>query len=426
MKYSEVIEYINNIPKFTKKNSMNHTQRFMELLGNPDKNIKIIHVAGTNGKGSTCAYMNAILISEGEKVGMFTSPHLIEMTERIQINGQEISKEKFVDAFQLVIKAVKQLEEENLPHPTFFEFLLGMAMTTFALEKATYAILETGLGGRLDATNVFNHPQATVITSIGLDHEAYLGDTIEQIAGEKAGIIKHKIPVIYDGHQEKVAVVIEKKAYEMETKCKKISDSAFEIIEKTDKYIAFYLKDAYDKTITWKIKNRGTFQVTNAVLGLTTLMKIRGREDCHLQLWKEAIENVKWAGRMEEISKGIFLDGAHNVAALEAVAEDMKQVDVLLFSAVSDKNYEEMIKVLTARIKSNAYIVTAIDDSRGVATNELVQLISKEVAEPVYCVETVEEAWNLLKKLKPNDGKALCLGSLYLVGMVKKCCMDMR
>ncbi len=426
MKYSEVIEYINNIPKFTKKNSMNHTQRFMELLSNPDKNIKIIHVAGTNGKGSTCAYMNAILISEGEKVGMFTSPHLVEMTERIQINGQEISKEKFVEVYLLVMKAVEQLKEEQLPHPTFFEFLLGMAMTTFAMEKVTYAILETGLGGRLDATNVFQHPQATVITSIGLDHEAYLGDTIEEIAGEKAGIIKHKIPVIYDGNQRNVANIIEKKAKEFDCECKKISDSAFEIIEKTDKYIAFYLKDAYDKTITWKIRNKGSFQVTNAALALNTLMSIREQKDCHLKGWQEALEGTNWAGRMEEISDGIFLDGAHNVAAINAVAQDLNCVDVLWFSAVADKNYQEMIKVLTAKIKSEAYIVTAIDDVRGVAVQELVNLISKEVRVPVYRAETVEEAFGLLTKLKKKNGKALCLGSLYLVGMIKKHCKDIR
>ncbi len=403
---------------------MNHTKRFMELLGNPDKNIKIIHVAGTNGKGSTCAYLSAMLCSTGEKVGLFTSPHLEEMTERICINGQQVEQKCFVETFHSVMEVVKQLESEQLPHPTFFEFLFGMAMKTFAMEQVDYAVLETGLGGRLDATNVFENPVATIITSIGLDHEAYLGNTIEEIASEKAGIIKKNTPVIYDGSNEVVAEVIEKKAMEQEVKCIKISNSAFEILEKTEKDIAFYLKDAYDKSITWKIKNRGSYQVSNGCLALMTLMTICENWTEHYSKWKQALYEVVWAGRMEEIEKNIFIDGAHNVAAIEAIAGDISQVDVLLFSAVSDKNYREMIKVLTANIQSEFYVVTRIDDSRGVSAEELEAIFAKQVTQPIYVAKTVEEAWKLLKEKKSEEGKALCLGSLYLVGMLKKSCVN--
>lgn len=404
---------------------MDHTKRFMELLGNPDKNMGIIHVAGTNGKGSTCAYIHAILCSEGEKVGLFTSPHLEKMTERIRINGEEIREEIFVSTFAVVMKAVENLQEEGLPHPTFFEFLLGMGMWVFAKEGVTYAVLETGLGGRLDATNAFASPLATVITSIGLDHEAYLGHTIEEIASEKAGIIKHGIPVIYDGNDEKVVSVLEAKGKEKSSPCKKISDSAFEIVEKTEKYIAFYIKDAYDKTITWKIKNRGTYQVKNATLAIMTCMSLP-KDFSQYHKWQKALQEVSWSGRMEEISKGIYIDGAHNVAAIEAVANDVKEVDVLLFSAVSDKNYKEMIRVLTKKISSFAYVVVKIDDERGVSAEELANLIGQETNRPIYVADTVDVAWRLLNEHKSEEGKALCLGSLYLVGMIKKNCMNKR
>lgn len=413
---------------------MDHTRRFMELLGNPEKNIKVIHVAGTNGKGSTCAYMSAMLCSQGENVGLFTSPHLIEMTERICINGQPISSEQFVETFLEVMDVVELLKAEGLPHPTFFEFLFGMAMKTFAREEVTYAVLETGLGGRLDATNVIERPVATVITSIGLDHEMYLGSTISEIAGEKAGIIKPLIPVFYDGTVQEASLVIEQKAKEQGCKCKKIADCAFEIIEKTEKYIAFYIKDAYDKTITseqegvmtrliqWKIRNTGSYQVYNASLAITTLMAIVEEPHRYYEKWKKALEEVVWQGRMEEVAKGVFLDGAHNVAALEALAQDRKEVDVILFSAVADKNYREMIKVVTSKIVSKVYIVITIDDARGVPAAELAQLIEQEVDRPVYIRDTVEEAWALLNETKSEHGKALCLGSLYLVGMLKQSC----
>ncbi len=415
---------------------MDHTRRFMELLGNPEKNINVIHVAGTNGKGSTCAYMNAMLCSQGEKVGLFTSPHLVEMTERICINGQPISSGQFVETFLDVMDAVELLKEEGLPHPTFFEFLFGMAMKTFAKQEVDYAVLETGLGGRLDATNVIERPVATVITSIGLDHEMYLGSTIAEIAGEKAGIIKPIVPVFYDGTVKEASVVIEHKAQEHRCKCKKIADCAFEIIEKTEKYIAFYIKDAYDKTITseqkdvmmrlvpWRIKNTGSYQVYNASLAIMTLMTVIEEPHRYYERWQKALEEVVWQGRMEEVRPGVFLDGAHNVSALEALVKDIKEVDVILFSAVADKNYREMIKAITSKIVCQEYIVITLDDARGVPAKELAQLIEQEVDKPVYIRDTVEEAWALLNEKKSKDGKALCLGSLYLVGMLKQSCVN--
>ncbi|MFR1159637.1 MAG: bifunctional folylpolyglutamate synthase/dihydrofolate synthase, partial [Coprococcus phoceensis] len=153
MDYREAITYILEIPKFTKKNSLEHTKDFLRILGNPEKGKKIIHVAGTNGKGSVCAYMQSLLFAEKKTVGFFTSPHLVKMNERIRINGDEISDEMFLSIFNTVFAAVQRMKSEGKPHPTFFEFLFAMAMTAFADSGVEYIILETGIGGRLDATN---------------------------------------------------------------------------------------------------------------------------------------------------------------------------------------------------------------------------------------------------------------------------------
>mgnify|MGYP004617701585 CR=1 FL=1 len=182
MTYQEIERYISEIPKFTKKHSLSHTKRFLEILQIPQEKMKILHVAGTNGKGSVCVYLDAMLRSEGKRTGLFISPHLVKMNERIMIDGIPVSDEVFSGVFTQTLGAVKQMEAEGLEHPTFFEFLFGMGMLAFSQAEAEYVILETGLGGRLDATSATEDPKVCVITSIGLDHMEYLGNTVEQIA----------------------------------------------------------------------------------------------------------------------------------------------------------------------------------------------------------------------------------------------------
>ncbi len=195
--YDEAVAYIEELPKFTKKHSLDHVREFLRRLGNPASDRKIVHVAGTNGKGSVCAYLQAILMAEGKHTGFFTSPHLVSINERIRMDNIQIDNEAFLEAFGQVQGMARQMEEEGLGHPSYFEFLLGMGMTAFARTDVEYIILETGIGGRLDATNYIEHPALAVITSISLDHTDILGDTIEEIAAEKAGIIKPGVPVFF-------------------------------------------------------------------------------------------------------------------------------------------------------------------------------------------------------------------------------------
>lgn len=186
----QAVEFLYGIPKFTKKHSLAHTQHFMELLGNPGNRCKVIHVAGSNGKGSVCCFLYHMLLSEGKTAGLFTSPHLIDVRERFQLNGALCGEDQFLSAYARVKKTAEELERKGLGYPTFFEFIFAMGMVIFEEAGVEYIVLETGLGGRLDATNSVAHPVLCIITSISLEHTEILGDTIAQIAGEKAGIIK--------------------------------------------------------------------------------------------------------------------------------------------------------------------------------------------------------------------------------------------
>ena len=206
--YSKATEYLLDIPKFTKNKDNTNLRRILEHMGNPDKDIKVIHVAGTNGKGSTCSFMNNILLAAGKTVGMFTSPHLVKINERIKINGRDISDEKFLEAFLGVKEVVDNVIKEGGEHPTFFEYIFLVGIKALHDAKVEYGIFEVGLGGRLDATNIIEKPLVSVITSVSMDHMEILGDTIEQIAKEKAGIIKENTPVVYYGEVEAVDRII--------------------------------------------------------------------------------------------------------------------------------------------------------------------------------------------------------------------------
>ena len=420
MTYQEIERYISEIPKFTKKHSLSHTKRFLEILQIPQGKMKILHVAGPNGKGSVCAYLDAMLRSEGKRTGLFISPHLVKMNERIMIDGVPVSDEVFSEVFTQTLGAVKQMEAEGLEHPTFFEFLFGMGMLAFSQAEAEYVILETGLGGRLDATSATEDPEVCVITSIGLDHMEYLGDTVEQIAGEKAGIIRPGVPVFYAQSAEESDRVIEKTAAQQGSSCKKIGKDAYEILGIEDKHIAFSCLNDYYGTTTWKLNNIGLYQPHNALLAMEVMRGLFG-ENGHPHLWKEALEAVRWRGRMEEVLPGVYVDGAHNISAVKAFAETVEKAgfaDAVLFSAVRDKDYEEMIKYLCEHTEAACYIVTQIEDARGTRADELGVVFRKYTDKPVRVIGSVKDAFEYAVSSR-RGGNVYCLGSLYLTGMIE-------
>ena len=425
--YEEATAYIEEIPKFTKKHTLEHTKTFLKRLGNPAADRKIVHVAGTNGKGSVCAYLQAILMAEGKRTGFFTSPHLVSVNERIRVDNIQIDNETFLKVFRKVLKIVRQMVEDGIEHPSYFEFLFGMGMTAFAETDVEYIILETGLGGRLDATNAIDNPALAIITSISLDHTAILGDTIEKIAGEKAGIIKPGVPVFFDGSSKKAAEVIKAKASELGVSCREVTKNAYEIQEVHRKYIAFSRRSAYDKDVIFQVPMCGCYQAMNAELALEASEYLLAGEEIHMDRWKEALAELHWEGRMERVGAHITVDGAHNPGAMEAFVESVKALDesergemVLLFSAVSDKKYDQMIEYLCENLDVKAYVVTQIEDERGVPAEELADVFRRYTDRPVYCKERLEDAVRTAMNERGETGEIYCLGSLYLVGMMKK------
>ena len=425
--YEEAAAYIEEIPKFTKKHTLEHTKLFLKRLGNPAVDRKIVHVAGTNGKGSVCAYLQAILMAEGKRTGFFTSPHLVSVNERIRMDNVQIDNKTFLEVFRKVLKTVRRMVEDGIEHPSYFEFLFGMGMTAFAETDVEYIILETGLGGRLDATNAVEKPALSIITSISLDHTAILGDTIEKIAGEKAGIIKPGVPVFFDGSSKKAAEVIKAKASELGVSCREVTKNAYEIQEVHRKYIAFSRRSAYDKDVIFQVPMCGCYQAMNAELALEASEYLLAGEEIHMDRWKQVLAQLHWEGRMERIGAHITVDGAHNPGAMQAFVESVKALDesergemILLFSAVSDKKYDEMIEYLCGNLDVKAYIVTQIEDERGVPVEELADIFRRYTDRPVYCKERLEDAVRTALDKRGESGEIYCLGSLYLVGMIKK------
>lgn len=421
MTYSEAADYILGIPRFTKKNDAVHTKEFLKYLGNPERGFKVIHVAGTNGKGSVCAYLTGMLTAEEKHVGLFTSPHLVRLNERIAIDGKPVDDGTFCRAFERTIKAVRRMGEEGLSHPTFFEFLLGMALCAFDEAEVEYAVLETGLGGRLDATSAVEPPLVCVITSIGYDHMKYLGETLSSIAEEKAGIIRPGVPVFYAHSSRESDKVIERTAEKQKSFCKKIGKDAYEILGTEDKHIAFSCSSAYYGTTTWTLNNTGIYQPQNAMLAMEVMRYLFGEEG-RPERWRAVLASLKWEGRMEEVMPGVWIDGAHNISAVEAFAQSIPKEEsgsIILFSAVKDKEYEKMAEYLCRSVDAAMYVVTEVGGERGVKAEELERIFRKYTDRPVAAADTVQKA--LEYALRHRGGRRIyCLGSLYLAGEIKK------
>lgn len=459
MNFKQIEEYILNIPKFRPEGSIEQTRKFYEFLGKPGSSASIIHVAGTNGKGSTCAYMNSVLTEAGYKVGMFTSPHLVSVRERMRINHSLISEQKFVEIYKKLVDFVeqyKQYSEEKSDKiieektekkvdyiPTFYEFLFFMTMLYFEEQKTEVIILETGLGGRLDATNVIDAPTVAVITEIGMDHMEYLGDTYEKIAQEKAGIIKEGSKVVYSANRQEVAEVIEEKAEGCRVLCKSVEKYEKHALSFVDKKIDFSFQSRYYGYIPITLNTCALYQVENAKLALSALEELD--IEITAEAMKKGMECCKWEGRMEEILPGVFLDGAHNQDGITAFVETVKEDGCqgkrwLLFSAVADKEYENMKETL---IESNLfdYVYAApLKIARGITKEKLEKIFSHNSLEKGirkenltehkieyvfrdYEVRIVDKAYEGLEEImsmKKAEDFVYVTGSLYLVGEIKE------
>lgn len=421
--YKEAVAYIEETPKFTTKNTLEHTRECLRRLGDPQKNFKVIHVAGTNGKGSTCAFITSILREAGYCCGLFTSPHLVEINERFQINEVSVSDEKFLEAFIKVKELADQLTAEGDYHPTYFEMLFLMGMLIFAEAKVDYVTLETGLGGRLDATTSIEDPVACVITSISLDHMQYLGNTVAEIAGEKAGIIVPGVPVIYDGNDETAAKVIRAKARELGSPAYELKKEDCNVLHTSREGIDFSLNSSFYQDEVFHIPFIARYQVMNGALALKTMEVLREILPVEKEQIRRGMKDTRWQGRMETICPGVIVDGAHNEDGVakftETAAHFQKDYEItLLFSAVSDKDYKDMIAGICKNIKFAHVVTTQIQGDRVVPAQELGEIFTGNGCGNVTAVSSVKEAFDLACAQK-GDGLLFCVGSLYLIGEIK-------
>lgn len=424
MNYREAVDYIEETPKFTTKNKLEHTKECLKRLGNPQERFKVIHVAGTNGKGSTCAFLTSVLREAGYSCGLFTSPHLVVINERFQINEQNIDDEKFLSAFEKVKKLSDELVAEGSYHPTYFEFLFLMGMVIFADADVDYVILETGLGGRLDATTSIENPIACVITSISLDHTQYLGDTIGAIAGEKAGIIVPGVPVIYDGNDRAAAGVIRKKAEELNSPYYEVRKEDANIIRTSSQGIDFCFKNAYYGDTVFSLPFIAEYQVMNGSLALKTIEVLKDDLNISVESVQKGLCTTRWQGRMETVLPGVIVDGAHNEDGVrkfvETAAHFQKDYPLtLLFSAVDDKDYTDMIRTILGKISFRHVIVTQVGGYRKVPAEVLAGIFEEEGCCSAETCDDVEIAFQKALEAKGNDGMLFCVGSLYLVGEIK-------
>lgn len=421
--YEEAVAYIENIPKFTTKNKLEHTRKCLDLLGSPDKDRKIIHVAGTNGKGSVCAFLSSMLEQGGFRCGLFTSPHLVKINERFQINEVMISDQRFTEAFTEVKNLADRLVEEGDYHPTYFEFLFLMGMIVFKQEDVDYIVLETGLGGRLDATNSVLSPMACVITSISLDHVEYLGDTIEKIAGEKAGIMKKGVPVIFDGNRKEAAEVIKARAEELGCPWYEVKESRQKLLNYTPEGIRFLsASGVYGETELF-VPFIARYQMMNAALALETMGVLREEHGLEKETLIKGIGGAKWQGRMETILPGVIVDGAHNEDGIarfvETVSYFQKEYPItLLFSTVADKEFPDMIKRVCKGLQFANVVTTEIWGSRKQSAKELAELFRLNGCSQVFVEPNPGKAFELAYE-KKGDGMLFVAGSLYLAGEIK-------
>ncbi|MBR1931480.1 MAG: bifunctional folylpolyglutamate synthase/dihydrofolate synthase [Lachnospiraceae bacterium] len=429
--YEKAVEYLLSIPRFTTKHTPEATKRQLYALGAPDRKLRIIHVAGTNGKGSVCAYMRHILEAAGYTTCVFTSPHLVDIRERFLIKGELVSEEAFLQAFLRVYESLdwEALERGEGYHPTFFEYLFFMAMLLFAEANADYCILETGLGGRLDATNAVEQKELTIITRLGLDHTEYLGNTIGEIAAEKAGIMRPNVPVVCVESDEESSGVLREKATKLGAPIYSLSKKDYSFLNFKNKNIDFSVHTEYYGNVRLELHTQARYQMENASLAILAIGVLDGGSSVlptHLQ---EGVRKCVWQGRMEEILPNVYVDGAHNEDGIRAFMETVgadgcKGRRSLLFSVVQDKDYRNMIKDILQGSVFSRIAIAPMRTARATDVGTLEKIFAEHEKNINDCEHTIYDSVEtaLRELLHTQEAKEYIYiaGSLYLVGEIKE------
>lgn len=434
--YEEALDFIHGLNRFGTKLGLHNITKLLELLGNPHENIKIIHVAGTNGKGSTCAMIASILRSAGFKVGLYISPYLEVFNERMQVNGENISNEDLARLTEKVREKVFYMRENGLGSPTEFEVVTAIGFSYFKEQAVDFLVLEVGMGGRLDATNVVT-PLVSVITPISMDHQQYLGSTLRDISREKCGIIKQGVPVVTAPQEDEAMAVIEDTCRERNCSLTKVINSS---VSRSPDTISYRFVNGGIKGMTFdlytpktdypglQIGLMGRHQLDNAA---TAVAVVEPLGNSGVNLSREAIykglKGARWPGRLEIMKEKptVLIDGAHNIAGiktLKAVLEEYfyDRKKILVVGILEDKDYTEMLEELIP--VADTVICTAPDNPRALSAARLAEAVSNIFQKSqikVYAQEKIEDALKLASSLAADEDMVVFAGSLYMIGHVR-------
>lgn len=420
MDMKEVISLVNTNRGDGRKASLTRMCKLMEKLGNPQEHCRFIHVAGTNGKGTTCAFSASVLQEAGYKTGLFISPHLESINERIRINQKYISNEEFIEVTEEVASSVAEVEEELNETLYSFEILTAVAFVYFAKHACDIVVLETGIGGRLDATNVISTPEVAIMTSIGLDHTSTLGNSLEEIAKEKAGIIKSKGSVICYPASAAILSIFQQKIAEEQGDLYTVNPQRIKRMPTTVD------GEIFDYKVFSSIKLRmiGVHQIVNAVLAIEamTVLQKKGWKISNQQI-KKGIMQTFWPGRMEKLNERplVLIDGAHNEQGVDLLRQNIESVVpnkkiTFVIGMMKDKPYEEMIEKMEEKAKMFYFI--SPDPIRGFdSIKEAKRMHKKGIGADIF--ENIDDIIQFIRASSTEE-IIVAFGSLYLIGDLRK------
>lgn len=424
MNYIEALNYINDKDKYGSRLGLDSVGKLLELLDNPQKGLKYIHIAGTNGKGSTASYISSCLDSAGYKVGLFTSPYLERFNERMQINGKDIPDDILGGITQIVKEKADIMVSEGWEHPTTFEIVTAIAFYYFKEEKTDYVVLEVGLGGRFDSTNIIDESLISLITTLDYDHTDVLGTTMAEIAYQKAGIIKEDGLVVSYPQGKEALNVLKEVSHE--------KNAEFHLVDLEN--IVIHEENEFGSTFNFKYKNLvyqnvkitmlGEYQIYNASMALTTLLllKEKGLLKIDDKSIYEGLLSAKWRGRLEVMRQNprVLIDGAHNLQGMENLVKALELFDydklILGVGILGDKDYKEMIRTILP--KADKVVVTEVNMPRKLDAEELAKE-ARNFVEEVHVEKDIKKAVDEAISLADKDDLVVFGGSLYLIGDIR-------
>ncbi len=417
MDYKEALAYISGVEFFGSKPGLSRIRELLEKLGNPQKGMRFVHIAGTNGKGSCAAMTASVLKAAGCKTGLYTSPYLYRFNERMQIDGKEIPDETLAE----IVTRVKPVAEAMEDHPTEFELMTAVAFLWYRQEACDVVVLEVGLGGRFDATNIIDAPVAAVIMNIGLDHTAVLGDTVEQIAFEKAGILKPGTEAVLFQQSESVTRVVRERCEELGVPLH-IADFS----EIRSEFDSLYGQSFTYRGEAYALPLLGAHQLKNAavVLELAEVLRRRG-----FKIEQNALEHglyaVHWPGRFELLSEEplFVVDGGHNPQCAQTVAENLLHYfpdkrRILLLGILRDKDYAGLTEILDPA--ADEYICITPESPRALPAEELAVFL-RRYEKPVSVCESIRDGVSRALDRSDDNSVVCAVGSLYSVGEIRAC-----